>query len=69
MGCGRVGSTLANSLEDRNHTVSIIDSEPDADRVRTASPTSLTLSIQARLRFEIIQGFLFNFNVVFFSNL
>ena len=32
MGCGRVGSTLANSLEDRNHTVSIIDSEPDAFR-------------------------------------
>ena len=30
MGCGRVGSTLARSLEDRNHTVSIIDSEPDA---------------------------------------
>ena len=27
MGCGRVGSTLARSLEDRNHTVSIIDSE------------------------------------------
>ncbi|MEP7089987.1 MAG: TrkA family potassium uptake protein, partial [Nocardioidaceae bacterium] len=22
MGCGRVGSTLARSLEDRNHTVS-----------------------------------------------
>ncbi len=32
MGCGRVGSTLANSLEERNHTVSIIDSEPDAFR-------------------------------------
>ncbi|WP_244927701.1 TrkA family potassium uptake protein [Nocardioides sp. W7] len=32
MGCGRVGSTLARSLEDRNHTVSIIDSEPDAFR-------------------------------------
>ncbi len=32
MGCGRVGSTLADSLEDRNHTVSIIDSEPDAFR-------------------------------------
>ncbi|MGB0099096.1 MAG: NAD-binding protein, partial [Nocardioides sp.] len=28
MGCGRVGSTLARSLEDRNHTVSVIDSEP-----------------------------------------
>ena len=32
MGCGRVGSTLANSLEDRNHTVSVIDSNPDAFR-------------------------------------
>ncbi|QBX56920.1 TrkA family potassium uptake protein [Nocardioides seonyuensis] len=32
MGCGRVGSTLARSLEDRNHTVSVIDSDPDAFR-------------------------------------
>jgi trk system potassium uptake protein TrkA len=32
MGCGRVGSTLAHNLEDRNHTVSIIDSNPDAFR-------------------------------------
>ena len=32
MGCGRVGSTLARSLEDRNHTVSIIDNEPDSFR-------------------------------------
>lgn len=32
MGCGRVGSTLAKSLEDRNHTVSVIDSDPDAFR-------------------------------------
>jgi trk system potassium uptake protein len=32
MGCGRVGSTLARGLEDRNHTVSIIDSNPDAFR-------------------------------------
>ena len=32
MGCGRVGSALARSLEDRNHTVSIIDSNPDAFR-------------------------------------
>src|SRR3954466_5891236 len=30
MGCGRVGSTLAKSLEDRRHDVSIIDSNPDA---------------------------------------
>lgn len=32
MGCGRVGSTLAKGLEDRNHTVSVIDSNPDAFR-------------------------------------
>ena len=32
MGCGRVGSTLARSLEQRNHTVSVIDSEPDSFR-------------------------------------
>lgn len=32
MGCGRVGSTLARSLEDRNHTVSVIDGDPDAFR-------------------------------------
>lgn len=32
MGCGRVGSALARSLEDRQHTVSIIDSNPDAFR-------------------------------------
>lgn len=32
MGCGRVGSNLARSLEDRNHTVSVIDSNPDSFR-------------------------------------
>ena len=32
MGCGRVGSTLARSLEDRNHTVSVIDSDAQAFR-------------------------------------
>jgi trk system potassium uptake protein TrkA len=32
MGCGRVGSTLARDLEERNHTVSVIDSEPDSFR-------------------------------------
>jgi trk system potassium uptake protein TrkA len=31
-GWGRVGSTLARSLEERNHTVSVIDSEPDSFR-------------------------------------
>jgi trk system potassium uptake protein TrkA len=32
MGCGRVGSTLARSLEDRDHSVSVIDNNPDAFR-------------------------------------
>jgi trk system potassium uptake protein TrkA len=32
MGCGRVGSTLARSLEDRSHDVSVIDSNADAFR-------------------------------------
>ncbi len=32
MGCGRVGSTLARDLEERNHTVSVIDSDPDSFR-------------------------------------
>jgi len=32
MGCGRVGSTLARSLEKRNHTVSVIDTNADSFR-------------------------------------
>lgn len=32
MGCGRVGSTLAKSLEARNHTIGIIDADPNAFR-------------------------------------
>jgi trk system potassium uptake protein TrkA len=32
MGCGRVGSTLARSLEDRSHDVSVIDTNPDSFR-------------------------------------
>jgi trk system potassium uptake protein len=32
MGCGRVGSTLARSLEERSHDVSVIDSNPDSFR-------------------------------------
>ncbi|MFS3129619.1 potassium channel family protein [Nocardioides sp. Bht2] len=32
MGCGRVGATLARGLEDRNHTVSIIDHSAEAFR-------------------------------------
>jgi trk/ktr system potassium uptake protein len=32
MGCGRVGSTLARYLEDRSHSVAIIDANPEAFR-------------------------------------
>jgi trk system potassium uptake protein TrkA len=32
MGCGRVGSTVAHTLESRGHSVSVIDSNPDAFR-------------------------------------
>jgi trk system potassium uptake protein TrkA len=32
MGCGRVGSTLAHILEDKGHSVSIIDQSPEAFR-------------------------------------
>ena len=32
MGCGRVGSTLAHILEDRDNTVSVIDMDPEAFR-------------------------------------
>jgi len=32
MGCGRVGSTLARSLEQRGHGVAVIDQNPDAFR-------------------------------------
>lgn len=32
MGCGRVGSTLAHILEDKGHSVAVIDKEPEAFR-------------------------------------
>ncbi len=32
MGCGRVGATLAGSLEDRGHSVAVIDQNPEAFR-------------------------------------
>src|SRR6201988_651073 len=32
MGCGRVGSTLAHTLEDRGNTVAVIDRDPEAFR-------------------------------------
>ena len=37
MGCGRVGSTLARSLEERDHSVAVIDANPDAFRRLGAS--------------------------------
>ena len=37
MGCGRVGSTLARSLEARDHSVAVIDTNPDAFRRLGAS--------------------------------
>jgi trk system potassium uptake protein len=37
MGCGRVGSTLARGIEDRGHSVAIIDANPDAFRRLGAS--------------------------------
>jgi trk system potassium uptake protein TrkA len=32
MGCGRVGSTLAHILEDRGHSIAVIDQDPEAFR-------------------------------------
>jgi len=32
MGCGRTGSTLAQTLQDRGHTVAVVDQNPDAFR-------------------------------------
>src|SRR5690606_18648808 len=32
MGCGRVGSTLAHKLEDRGHTVAVVDQSAEAFR-------------------------------------
>ena len=32
MGCGRVGSTLAHILEERGHSVAVIDQDPEAFR-------------------------------------
>ena len=39
MGCGRVGATLAQSLESRGHSVAVIDQNPDAFRRLDASFT------------------------------
>jgi trk system potassium uptake protein TrkA len=44
MGCGRVGSTLAQSLEGRGHTVAVIDQNPDAFRRLGADFQGLTVT-------------------------
>ncbi|ASU84479.1 TrkA family potassium uptake protein [Nocardiopsis gilva YIM 90087] len=41
LGCGRVGSTLAHTLEDMGHTVAVIDRDPEAFR-RLRSSTAKT---------------------------
>jgi trk system potassium uptake protein TrkA len=44
MGCGRVGSTLAQNLESRGHAVAIIDQNPDAFRRLGADFAGLTVT-------------------------
>ena len=44
MGCGRVGSTLAHSLEARGHSVAVIDQNPDAFRRLGADFAGLTVT-------------------------
>ncbi len=44
MGCGRVGSTLAQNLESRGHSVAIIDQNPDAFRRLGADFGGLTVT-------------------------
>jgi len=44
MGCGRVGSTVAHSLESRGHTVAVIDQNPDAFRRLGAEFAGLTVT-------------------------
>jgi trk/ktr system potassium uptake protein len=44
MGCGRVGSTVAASLESRGHSVAVIDQNPDAFRRLGPEFTGLTVT-------------------------
>jgi trk system potassium uptake protein TrkA len=44
MGCGRVGSTLAHTLESRGHSVAIIDQDADAFRRLGPEFTGLTVT-------------------------
>ncbi|MDD9349171.1 TrkA family potassium uptake protein [Mumia sp.] len=44
MGCGRVGSTLAQRLEERGHSLAVIDSDADAFRRLGPSFSGLTVT-------------------------
>ena len=44
MGCGRVGSTLAHSLESRGHSVAVIDQDADAFRRLGADFAGITIT-------------------------
>jgi trk/ktr system potassium uptake protein len=44
MGCGRVGSTLAHTLESRGHSVAVIDQDADAFRRLGPDFTGLTVT-------------------------
>ncbi len=44
MGCGRVGSTLAHTLEARGHSVAVIDQNPDAFRRLGSEFTGITVT-------------------------
>lgn len=44
MGCGRVGSSLTRSLEERGHTTAVIDSDPDAFRRLGPSFSGITVT-------------------------
>jgi trk system potassium uptake protein TrkA len=44
MGCGRVGSTIAHTLESRGHTVAVIDQNADAFRRLGADFAGLTIT-------------------------
>ena len=44
MGCGRVGATLARSLERRGHTTAVIDQNPDAFRRLGPSFSGITVT-------------------------
>ena len=54
MGCGRVGSTLARSLEERNHTVSIIDT--DTEMITVASFMGMKVYFGDGARLDILQA-------------